>query len=312
VSSKPKASVSSEPQASEGGLPREHGLGPEEFRRRYLRPARPVVLTGIADRWPAVASWSPASLGARLPDAPVRYVERAQSPAGGARERNVLDVALSRRRVECSLREFVERMRTPDGVARYVIVSPLVQQQPELQRDLGSLAEYQFSPWWPARLRRALDKGPLFWMGPADLSSPLHLDIEHNLFVQIHGRKDWLLLPPEEGPNVYFPWRAHPPELVHWSPVDPDHPDLVRFPRFAQARTLRVTLEPGEILFVPAGWWHVVRYPEPAISVNHFWLAPWASSIGCRRLHLERLRGRLAAALGRQRSLPDPHSAVSR
>jgi hypothetical protein len=136
----------------------------------------------------------------------------------------------------------------------------------------------------------------MFWMGPADLSSPLHLDVEHNLFVQIHGRKDWLLLPPEEGPNVYFPWREHPAELLHWSPVDPDAPDLARFPRYAGVRPLRVTLHPGEILFVPSGWWHVVRYREPAISVNHFWLAPWASSVGCRRLHVERWRRRLAGA----------------
>ncbi len=294
-------------------VPREHALGPEEFRQRYARTGRPVVLTGIAERWPAVASWSPASLCARLPDAPVRYVERAPPAAASGSQHSVLDAALSRRRVECSLREFVERMQTPDGVARYVIVSPLVQQQPQLLRELGSLAEYQFAPWLPRRLRRALDKGPLFWMGPADLSSPLHLDTLHNLFVQIHGRKDWLLLPPDEGPNVYFPWREHPPELVHWSPVDPDRPDLARFPRFARARAraLRATLYPGEILFVPAGWWHVVRYPEPAISVNHFWLAPWVSSVGCRRLHLERLRRRLAAAAGRSRPVAPPHNAVS-
>jgi jumonji domain-containing protein 7 len=283
-------------------LAREHGLSPAEFRRRYVATGRPVVLTGIAEHWPAVKEWSPDALGAKLPDARVRYVEREMVPEG-APAPSVRAAAATRRRDECSLSEFVARMDAGDGFARYVIVSPLVQQQPSLQRDLASLAEYQFAPWVPARVRRLLDKGPLFWMGPADLSSPLHLDIEHNLFVQIHGRKDWLLLPPDEGPNVYFPWREHPPELLHWSPVDPDRPDLARFPRYAKARPLRVTLHPGEILFVPAGWWHVVRYPEPAISVNHFWLSPWASSIGCRRLHIERLRRRFASG-GAARSEP--------
>jgi hypothetical protein len=276
-------------------LAREHGIPPAEFRRRYVAAGRPVVLTGIAEDWPAVKGWSPEALAERLPDVSVRYVERSQVPEG-APAPSVREAAATRRRSECSLREFVARMDAGDGCARYVIVSPLVQQQASLQRDLGSLAAYRFAPWVPAGVRRLLDKGPMFWMGPADLSSPLHLDIEHNLFVQIHGRKDWLLLPPEEGPNVYFPWREHPAELLHWSPVDPDRPDLARFPRYADARPLRVTLHPGEILFVPSGWWHVVRYREPAISVNHFWLSPWASSVGCRRLHLERLRRRLASA----------------
>jgi jumonji domain-containing protein 7 len=273
-----------------GAVAREHALSPEDFRRRYLARGRPVVLTGIADAWPALG-WSPEALAARLPEAQVRYVEREPAANGGS----VLSAALSRRRSECSLRDFVARMQRGDGAQRYVIVSPLVQQQPELLRELGSLAAWQFAPWVPQRVRRLLDKGPLFWMGPADLASPLHLDVEHNLFVQLHGRKDWLLLPPEEGPNLYFPWPEHPAELIHWSPVDPDRPDLARFPRFARARAQAVTLAPGEILFVPSGWWHVVRYREPAVSVNHFWLGPWASSVGCRQLHLARLRRRLGA-----------------
>ena len=94
-------------------------------------------------------------------------------------------------------------------------------------------------------------------------------------------------------------------------------PREARFPRYAAARPLRVTLHPGEILFVPSGWWHVVRYREPAISVNHFWLAPWARSVGCRRLHLERLRASARSARAAMRSRAkigeaDPDGDVNR
>jgi hypothetical protein len=74
----------------------------------------------------------------------------------------------------------------------------------------------------------------------------------------VAGSKEFLLFPPEQQFNLYTapqkldaPWR---------SLVDPKHPDLERHPGFAvamaAAQTIRV--EAGDVLFVPAGWWHGV------------------------------------------------------
>jgi len=37
---------------------------------------------------------------------------------------------------------------------------------------------------------------------------------------------------------------------------------------FAQARATRFVLNPGESLFVPAGWWHTTRLLSATISVS--------------------------------------------
>ncbi|HEY0987413.1 MAG TPA: cupin-like domain-containing protein [Kofleriaceae bacterium] len=50
--------------------------------------------------------------------------------------------------------------------------------------------------------------------------------------------------------------------------VDCEAPDLARHPRFADARVYDVTLAPGELLFVPVGWWHQVRALDPSITVT--------------------------------------------
>ena len=43
-----------------------------------------------------------------------------------------------------------------------------------------------------------------------------------------------------------------------WIPVDPTQPDLKQFPRFRHARPLRVTVERGDVLYLPALWYHRV------------------------------------------------------
>ncbi|CAN0252494.1 unnamed protein product, partial [Ectocarpus sp. 8 AP-2014] len=43
---------------------------------------------------------------------------------------------------------------------------------------------------------------------------------------------------------------------------------LSRFPQFAEAHPLAVTLEPGDVLFVPKHWWHFVEATDTSLSVN--------------------------------------------
>lgn len=43
-----------------------------------------------------------------------------------------------------------------------------------------------------------------------------------------------------------------------WIPIDPVHPDLSSYPRFKHARPMSVALERGDILYLPALWFHRV------------------------------------------------------
>ena len=54
------------------------------------------------------------------------------------------------------------------------------------------------------------------------------------------------------------------------SAVNIEHPDLAKHPRFAEAWYLECILCPGEMLFIPAKYWHYVRSLSPAVSIN-FW-----------------------------------------
>ncbi|MBN3326292.1 JMJD7 protein, partial [Atractosteus spatula] len=57
---------------------------------------------------------------------------------------------------------------------------------------------------------------------------------------------------------------------VPWIPVDPLSPDYERYPEYRQARLLSCTVRAGEMLFLPALWFHHVRQSHGCIAVN-FW-----------------------------------------
>jgi ribosomal protein L16 Arg81 hydroxylase len=53
--------------------------------------------------------------------------------------------------------------------------------------------------------------------------------------------------------------------------VDVDHPDHARFPRLREAEMFVAELGPGDVIYIPRGWWHHVRTLELSISVNFWW-----------------------------------------
>jgi ribosomal protein L16 Arg81 hydroxylase len=100
-----------------------------------------------------------------------------------------------------------------------------------------------------------------FWFGPAGTNTPLHHDTMNILLAQALGRKKVTLIPSFETHLVYN-------HIGVYSEVDCEAPDLERYPLFGKATKYETILEPGEVLFIPVGWWHQVRSLDVSISVS--------------------------------------------
>lgn len=118
------------------------------------------------------------------------------------------------------------------------------------------------------------------WVGPAGHVEALHYDPTDGTLVQLHGSKRVILFPPAQTANLYpFPFYIHLKhgmKLRSWfSQVYPDRPDFAAFPKLKQAlqHKYEVVLNPGEMLYIPMGWWHEVEAlgDEMVCSVNRFW-----------------------------------------
>ncbi|OWY69247.1 transcription factor jumonji jmjC domain-containing protein [cyanobacterium TDX16] len=118
------------------------------------------------------------------------------------------------------------------------------------------------------------------WVAPGGHLECLHYDTLDGILIHIYGTKKVLLFPPSQTYNLYpfsiFVHLLRGLELRAWfSTVYPEHPDLVAFPKLKRALEFKqeVILEPGEMLYIPMGWWHEVTAlgNEIVCSVNQFW-----------------------------------------
>uniref|UniRef100_A0A8D0HM90 HSPB1 associated protein 1 n=1 Tax=Sphenodon punctatus TaxID=8508 RepID=A0A8D0HM90_SPHPU len=107
------------------------------------------------------------------------------------------------------------------------------------------------------------------WIGSAEANTPCHVDSYGcNLVLQVQGRKRWHLFPPEETSFLY-PTRIPYEESSIFSQVNVVNPDLKNFPLFKRAQAHVVTLNPGQVLFVPRRWWHYVEsIDQSTVSIN--------------------------------------------
>jgi len=90
------------------------------------------------------------------------------------------------------------------------------------------------------------------------------------------GRRRFTLFPPEQAANLYpGPLEPTPGGQVI-AMVDLAAPDLVRYPRFAEALEAGqvAEMEAGDVLVYPAMWWHHVEaLAEFNVLVNFWWNA---------------------------------------
>lgn len=107
------------------------------------------------------------------------------------------------------------------------------------------------------------------WIGPKGTKSKLHYDSDHNLCVQIYGRKIVTLISPEDSDNCYT---VNETWYDAFSPIDVMSVDYKKHPKFKNVKMYQVVLSPGDMLYIPKGWWHDIRSLEKSISINLWWI----------------------------------------
>ena len=85
-----------------------------------------------------------------------------------------------------------------------------------------------------------------------------------NFLIQVVGRKRVVLFPPSAIQDLYLVGDKS-------QVLDIDNPDIDAYPRFSQAQRLECVMHPGDVLFMPALWFHNVTSIDYGVAVNTFW-----------------------------------------
>jgi hypothetical protein len=101
-----------------------------------------------------------------------------------------------------------------------------------------------------------------------------HFDNIDNLACVVGGRRRFTMFPPDQIRNLYVGPLDLTPAGQPITLVDINHPDLERFPRYAEAAKVAEVAElaPGDAVYIPALWWHNVEALEEFnVLVNYWW-----------------------------------------
>ncbi|UVW28362.1 cupin-like domain-containing protein [Massilia sp. H6] len=221
-------------------VPRVPRLDAAAFRARATQ-GLPFIMTGVVNRWPLL-SLTPQVLRERYGHLRVRarvgdYIGTAFHP-----DRAMQDMSLG---------EYLDLAPGTDALPPYVGNLEL--------RELNRMCH------WPMYFGKM--GPPRFWIGPERTMTPLHCDYDDNIFAQIWGSKRIFLAPPHHEAFLY-PSQAN--AMLFGSPFDPEAPDFERFPLARQAALVECVVGPGEMLYVPAGWYHQVRALSFSLSSNRW------------------------------------------
>lgn len=215
-----------------------------ETLRHHIACHTPIVITDLAASSPALQRWSPDYLRENYGHKIVRVYDASFGTPGKNYMGNVDSMP------------FADFLRETLGAGRdlRMFLYNVGRQIPELLDDL------EFPDLGLHFSRRFVYS----FFGCKGSTTPLHYDIDmgHVFHTAMHGRRRVRLFAPDQSQALY----QHP--FTVRSYVNLDQPDLAQHPALARARGYEITLEAGQTLFMPSGYWHEFHYLEAGFGLS--------------------------------------------
>lgn len=224
-------------------------ITPEAFRKEYLKPRRPVVITGLSRDWPALHQWDWDYFIRLVGKEKVGLYNNTRAdehtPVNGYDE-------------EMLFGDYLEMVKKGPVELRIFLFN-IFKYAPQLVADFT----------WPDHLLKGLlKKYPMLFVGGEGSVAHMHYDIDlsHIIHTQFIGRKRVLLLENNQSPLIYkMPLTVESAaNFVHWE----NGLDETQFPALKFARGYTTILEHGDTMFMPAGYWHHMQYMDSGFAMS--------------------------------------------
>ncbi len=227
-------------------IPRLKNFSKKEFLQKYFKPQKPVVIEGFIEDWPAHKKWDLDYMKKVAGDKivplydnrPVRHEE-----------------GFNQAHAKMKMSEYVDLLKREPTKYR-IFLWNILKEVPELQEDY----------WYPDFGIRLMKGLPMLFFGGRDSYTFMHYDIDlANIFhFHFHGKKEVILFDQKQNDYLY----KIPHSLIVREDIDFSNPDFNKWPALKKAKGFKAHLNPGDILYMPEGYWHYMKYVTPGFSMS--------------------------------------------
>lgn len=210
-----------------------------------LTKREPVLLKGYVKQWPAMGKWTWDYLKQLAADDAVKLVV-------GTREYGQTQFT------HLKLADYIDIIANPETRSNeeklYLKEFDLLEEYPVLAEDV------QYDSFFPEHVTAYKSA----WIGQKGAVTGMHYDLFNNFLTQIRGAKTCRLLPNQKVSRKYYS-----DKFDHYARIS----TLDAFNLNGHTQDLEpiaIDLEPGDVLYIPKGWWHQVKSLDPSISIASF------------------------------------------
>lgn len=221
-------------------------ISKKDFLDKYVKEQKPVVIERLTEDWPAFQKWNldyiKAIAGDKIvplyDDRPVSHKDKFNEAHSSMKMSDYIDLLESK---PTNFRIFLYNM---------------MKEVPQLKNDFR----------WPDIGLRLIKQLPMLFFGGENSKVFIHYDIDYSniLHFHFHGKKQCILFAPDQTPFLY----KVPHALISREDIDFDNPDLTKFPALSKAKGFVTNLQHGEMLYMPEGYWHYMKYLTPGFSMS--------------------------------------------
>lgn len=227
-------------------IPRVKTITKEDFLKHYFKPQKPVVIERFIENWPAYHKWNldyMKTVGGDITiplydDRPVNFKDGFNQP-----------------HAKMKLADYIDLLKREPTKYRIFLWNP-IKEIPPLQNDFSF-------PDFGLRLLKGI---PMLFFGGRDSYTFMHYDIDlANIFhFHFEGEKQIILFDQKQNKYLY----KVPHALITREDIDFNNPDFQKWPMLKHAQGFQTTLNHGEVLYMPEGYWHYMRYITPGFSMS--------------------------------------------
>jgi len=227
-------------------IPRVKTISRADFINNYYKPQKPVVIEKFITQWPAYSKWHFDYIKEKAGDLTVPlYDDRPVDYKDGFNEPHTT----------MKMGAYIDLLRKQPTKYR-IFLWNLIKEVPQLQNDFTY-------PDFGIPLMKGL---PMLFFGGIDSYTFMHYDIDlANIFhFHFEGKKECILFPQTQNKFLY----KVPHSLITHESINFSNPDLDKWPALQYANGYKTHLEHGELLYIPEGFWHYMKYVTPGFSMS--------------------------------------------